>query len=246
MGILSEVGTEKLGALDASLRSAVSGCASLDVAAQRAADVLFEAFQASLALVRIYATVPYGRLPASIQTFVDRLAEAKQIRSAVKSDTPVLSLVGTRGVVSEWNDRRKSVGHVGIPLASSAFVESIPMVASLLNELGLGLKWVDTNAPGSVRSAAATATGVFFVADAATAVDSQGRKIIPAQDFVASFGVRSVFGVGAPFVDGTLAVMLLFTRETLDRAHAEPFVRLMKSFKLMATRVAVVNKQLFQ
>lgn len=233
--------------LEARLKKGLAGVSYLDDAAQKLTDLVFDELQPSLALARVYVTVPYGRLPSTNKAFVDALAEAKQIKSSVKPETLVLSLVGTRGARPAWNDRRQSQGHVGIPLATASFVESIPMVSRLLVELGLGLDWVDKSDVGILARAAGDGVGgVFFVEDAATATDKKGRKIIPAQDFVAENGVKTVFGVGTTFVDGTLATMILFTREKLARTQADLFAPLMRAFKLATTMTAVVKKQLMQ
>lgn len=49
----------------------------------------------------------------------------------------MLSLIASRGAEDDWNDIRKSRGHVGIPLVSQAFVMDIPMFSRLLQDLGV-------------------------------------------------------------------------------------------------------------
>jgi hypothetical protein len=141
-----------------------------------------------------------------------------------------LSLVGTHGRSPDWNDRRNSKGHVGIPLISSAFVDGIPMISRLLKELGVSLDWVDTQDPEIVEKMDRTA-GLFFVENAASATDHQGRKIIPAEDFVAEYNVKTVFGVGGGYASGQILVIVAFCRDDVPREIGARFVALRDAFK---------------
>ena len=131
---------------------------------------------------------------------------------------------------ADWNDRRKSKGHVGIPLISSAFVDAIPMISRLLKELGIPLDWVDTQ-DAEVIKKMNTATVLFFTANVAEATIQQRRKIIPEQDFVSGYNVKSVFGVGGGYAGGQMLVIVLFCRDLIPRAAAERFVALRDAFK---------------
>src|SRR4051812_14489559 len=95
----------------------LSNAKVLEEGAQKCAELIRQEFDQAIALARVYVTVPYSTLPETNRKWVDGLAASKQIR--VKDNTPVLSLVGTSGAKPNWNDRRKSEGHVGIPLASA-------------------------------------------------------------------------------------------------------------------------------
>src|SRR5512144_2112177 len=99
-----------------------------------------------------------------------------------------------------WNDRRNSQGHVGIPLATSDFIEAIPMMSRLLKELGMGLDWIDSNDTSMVARALGSSSGLFYVPDAALEIDAKGRKVIAGQDFVKTHGVKTVFGMGGAFI----------------------------------------------
>src|SRR5262249_32907792 len=159
-------------------------------------------------------TIPYHRAPHEIRSFVASLAQAKGVGAELHDATAILTLLGTRGVKPAWNDRRKSQGHVGIPLLSATVVDAIPMIARLLTELGVDLAWVDQKDQGIMAMAAATSVaGTFYVEDAATGVDRLERRIIPAQDFVAENGVHTVFGAGVTYVDGMLATLIVFAKE---------------------------------
>ncbi len=203
---------------------------SLEEAAQALATALHTQFQESVVLARVYFTVPFGALPATNKAFVQKLAESAEAASDLKATTPVLSLIGTAGQEVDWNDRRKSKDHVGIPLTSSAFVDAIPMISRLLKELGVPLDWVDTQDAEIVKKMD-RAAGLFFVENAAEATDHQGRKIIPAQDFVSGHNVKTVFGVGGGYAGGQIVVVVAFCRDLIPRASAERFVALRDAFK---------------
>lgn len=203
---------------------------SLEEAAQELTTALHTQFQESVVLARVYFTVPFGVLPATNKAFVQNLAESAGAASDLKPATPVLSLIGTHGQEADWNDRRKSKGHVGIPLTSSAFVDAIPMISRLLKELGVPLDWVDTQDAEIVKKMD-RAAGLFFVENAAEATDHQGRKIIPAQDFVSGYNVKTVFGVGGGYAGGQIVVVVAFCRDLIPRASAERFVALRDAFK---------------
>ncbi|MHC4166906.1 MAG: hypothetical protein ACYSWQ_08115, partial [Planctomycetota bacterium] len=58
----------------------------------------------------------------------------------------------------------------------------------------------------------------------AQAVDHQGRKIIPAQDFVEANDVKTVFGLAGGYPAGKMFVTaIVFCRETLEKTEAELF-----------------------
>ena len=116
----------------------------LEDAAQALATALHTQFDESVVIARVFVTVPFGDLPEDNKTFVKGLAEGAGSGTDLKPGTPVLSLVGTHGQESDWNDRRRSKGHVGIPLISSAFVGAIPMISRLLKELGVPIDWIDS------------------------------------------------------------------------------------------------------
>jgi hypothetical protein len=212
--------------------SGVSGVGSFEEAAQLYTESIYRAFKDSIVLVRLFVTVPYGELPTFNKNFVNSLSASKGISDLVNDQTLVLSLSGTSGEKTEWNERTKSDGHVGIPLVSSTFVDAIPMISRLLGQLGLGLEWIDRTDTQMVMEQMGSMSGLFYVSDAATEVDQKGRKVIVAQDFVSANGVRTVFGFGSGY-EGmkTFSVMILFLRETLDKAKAEQVASTMASFR---------------
>jgi hypothetical protein len=213
------------------VREDTKNCRTLEQAAQLLTDAIYEELGDSVVLARVFATVRFGELPEPNSAFVTDLAAANDIAPLINDDTLILSLLGTRGAKSEWNDRRTSEGHVGIPLASAAFVDKIPMISRLLKQVGLDLDWIDSRDADIVTKTLGDISGVFYVPDAAQAVDHQGRKIIPAQDFVEANDVKTVFGLAGGYPVGKMFVTaIVFCRETLDKAEAELFSPLIDAF----------------
>jgi len=207
--------------------------------AQEMTEALYSAFRPSLVLLRTFITVPYRRLPADIQRAVNDASQAQGVRDLLKPDTLVLTLASTAGRELAWNDRRWSRGHRGIPLISAQFVSSTPMVARLLQQMGVGLDWID-NSDLSLFDHS-VASRLFYVPDAAATVDAQRRKVIPDQDFVRAHGVKTVFGVGGSFVMNQSALMALiaFCSEPVPKGIASWFSTI--TTRLMARTFSTVQ-----
>lgn len=216
----------------------------LEEAAQAVTAAVHDQFKESVVLSRVFITVPFSNLPPANKTFVENLAKSAGGESGLKPTTPILSLVGTQGQESEWNDRRKSKGHMGIPLISSAFVGAIPMISRLLKELGVPLDWIDSHDSEIIKKTVGSSAGIFFVDDAATATDIEGRKIIAAQDFVSKYKVKSVFGTGEAYSGGEMLANILFCRDAVSRAAAERFIGLSNRFKSKSAPL-VESKKVF-
>ena len=204
----------------------IQGSNYLEEAAQALADVVHTRFDESIVISRVFVTVPFDDLPSSNREFVQNLADSAGAASDLKGTTPVLSLIGTHGREEDWCDRRKSKGHVGIPLISSAFVDAIPMISRLLRELGIPLDWVDSHDAEMIIEIIGSSVGLFFLENASEAKDDQGRNIIAAQDFVSSHGVKSVFGTGGAYPGGQMIVIVVFCSDILQRPNAEGFLPL--------------------
>lgn len=210
---------------------------SIEEAAQCVVDACFEEFKESVVLTRIFVSIPYGDLPESNRQFAKDFAVKMGNHEELNDQTPVLSLMGTRGVEATWNDRRSSEGHQGIPMISKETVEAIPMIAQMLKDLGLGIEWLSKSHDESVGESRGHTGGVFLVSDAGTSTDSQGRKIISSQDFVENYGVKTVFGNGARFnvhSNGFL-VSIFFTRQSLEKSTVRLFNSLLYLFKTVTT-----------
>jgi len=221
------------------IQSDLKNCARLQVAAQECARLLYEEFAESIVLARVFMTLPFKGLTPRGKAFVTELAGTKQIQHLLNDKTQVLSLLGTYGVRPEWRDRFQSRGHLGIPLLSASFIESIPMVSRLMSDMGINTEWFDVTEPDVLVKSLGRAAGVFYVRDARTWLDHRNRKIVSAQDFVEEHNVKTVFGLGGSYLNGNFVAVIIFTRETLEQAQAEAFMALVNTFKATTMRLAM-------
>lgn len=181
-------------------------------AAQRLTDEVFNALDGSAVLARFYVTERYGDLPDAVRQFALDIAQKRGVGHELRDGTPVLALAGTTGKEIAWCDRNRSQRHLAIPLTSSSLVDAIPMVAALLQQMGVGIDWLDKEDP-YVDVSTNRLGGNFYVRDASQATDLQGRKLIPAAEFVMKYDVRTVFGLGNAYADGRIGVLIVFCRD---------------------------------
>lgn len=203
---------------------------TLEEGAQALTEALYHNFEESVVLARVFATVSYGDLPDENEAFARRIAAETGAQGELRDNIPVLSLIGSYGVEETWRDRHDSVGHVGIPIISSPFIEKIPMMSRLLKELGVPVGWVDSHDTEMIVSAIGSTTGLFFVENAETGVDTEGRHIIIERGFVSEYAVKSVFGVGGGYPTGEIMFIVAFCRSQFPRAVAERFLTLAARF----------------
>ena len=215
----------------ASVEPEVDSAPSLEQAAQALASALHTRLRDSSALTRVFVTADLAVLPGEIRHFVEELADRSGARDRLRETTPVLSLIGTCGIDPRWSDRRRSEGHAGIPLISADFVDDIPMIASLLKDVGLPLDWMEHRGSNVIQRTIGQSAGLFFVENAALAIDEQGRKIIPAQDFVNEYCVGSVFGISGAYSGDEILVVIVFCTEQFSKAVVERFLPLVSLFK---------------
>jgi hypothetical protein len=225
-----------------SIEAAARNGETLQAVAQGCAEDVYSRYRDSLVLLRIYATVPYAETPQRVQQFARGITDAQGVTEMLQPGSIVLALLGTAGLEADWNDRLRSQGHLGIPLVNSDFVANLPMVASLMKDMGFGLEWLDRQDSSIVVKEVGRLARVFFVPDARTTVDSQGRKVVPASDFVDANGVRTVFGLGGAYLDGTFLAMIFFTREVLEKQQVEAFLPALNMLKLGTMKLVIAHK----
>jgi hypothetical protein len=209
----------------------ISHAQSLCVAAQRFTTLFVERFP-SVVLSRVFAVLPFERLPQSEQSIARGFAERVGTPALLGPKTPVLSLLGSRGALPAWNDRSSSAGHLAIPLLSKELVEGAPMIAQLLADLEVDLGCLDDGRPIASRRMLGSSNQCFYVGNAKEARDGRGRFIIPAQDFVADHAVDTVFGMAGSYLDGTIVVAISFTSESLDKLTVDRFPSIITHFKI--------------
>ena len=192
-------------------------------------DVLWAELEAedgapALALVRLYQTHAFGKLPEDLRTFARGILDEDP-----DAETRCLTLLATRGLEPDWNDRRKSEGHKAIPLPSVEFVRRLPMVAGLVEHLGLEIADIVRSSKHRIVELAQTTYGVFHVPVAA------GREYLPAQDFVAEHAIASALGYGGVLFSGDFFAVVIFSRVPVTSDVAET-IRILS----LATRVALM------
>jgi hypothetical protein len=187
------------------IRRLGDGAPAMDAAAQRVAEYLYGELDGA-ALVRLYKTHPFGRLPADVRAFVG---------TPVDDEVRCLTLLGTAGDDEAWNDRRRSRGHQAIPLPSEDVVRQLPMVLQLITQLGIDVSHVVRPDPVVVRELSQRTYDVFHVADA------ESSPYVPAKDFVREHGIRSALGFGGVLYTGDFYAVVLFSKVPVSADTAQ-------------------------
>lgn len=201
--------------------------APLAEVAQKCCDAFYETFEQSIVLVRLFVTIPFATLPESEQMFARGVLVRKQVTEPIVPTTPVMTLLGTRGIEKNWCDRQTSQQYRAIPLVSRLLVESMPMTAQLFRVLGSELGSKGPKESGIAEKAwGAGRAGLFYVEHAARTIDAQGRKIIAMQPFVEKYDVQTVFGAARAYRDDLFLVQLFFCRHPVSRERAREFLPL--------------------
>jgi hypothetical protein len=217
----------------------------LQGALQRFCELFYAAFP-DTALIRVFGTVPMGRLGSREREFVHDLIARESRGFELFEGDPILTLFGTRGIEPEWCDRKASRDHLAIPLSSEEFIAEIPMLSRLLSELGFTSIRARNGTWQFVSRLDASGDGLFFVGDARTATDERGRLIIPASDFVDRYGIRSVFGFGGEVATQSMMLaVIVFARTVLSREDAACFVPLFDRLR-SATESMLQRQALFE
>lgn len=208
------------------------GFKTAEEAAQGFTDVLYDYFSDSLVLLRLFITVRYDQLPEEDRRFVDGRGRATNTAHLIHGATPIFSLLGTRGNRPEWSDRRASAHFRCIPLASTAFVSSLSMLSRQFESVGLDLSLIDDwEAKVTSTGRADRFRGMLYIKDAGIDRDSQGRMIVPKQDFVAVSGVKTTFGFGSGYAGHpTLVTLFAFTNEYIEPAVVRPITTLLDHY----------------
>jgi hypothetical protein len=208
---LQHVTPNALAACGQHLQTLGEGATHRQAAAERVVSFVYENFrrgdtdEPGCVLVRCFQTCPYARLPLEYQFAADGLLDLSPSNRGMRC----LALLATRGSKLVWNDVATSIHHQCIPLPSVEVLNRAPMIARLLEQLGVPLESVvaPPDSPDFVLDQTPGGFNVFHVECAL------GSPAIPAQDdFVAPYNVQSVVGMGGVLPDGELFVVLLFTR----------------------------------
>lgn len=228
--LISKMTTTDLQKLYNAIQKNIDGSKTLEDAAQSFVTTIYNFLEDTIVLLRLFVTIKQNELPSNIQSFTKKLASTANVTLA--NDSYNLTLMGTMGVERDWHVRKRSQGHLGIPLPTKDFVQAIPMMSALLEQLGFDLGWI-RGEPEIVARKMGRMAGTFYVGDAATALDSKKRKIIAAQDFVSQYSVKTVFGVGGGYtLTDKFLTVICFCREHIEKERAiwfQGFANLFKS-----------------
>lgn len=223
--------------LRARLEPMLGAAPTVAEAAQRFVDTLRATFS-SVVLARLFAVLPLRRLPEAERAWAERFAVLASRPVPLDPATPVLTLLGTSGVMPGWTKRESSIGHLAIPLVDAQLVDGAPMIAELLTSLQVNVQKQAGGSAMELRRLAGGRDGRFYVADAQSSVDAKGRRIIAAGDFVAKHAVRTVFGMGGGYLGGELVAAIVFTNEQLTALEVDRFPSLIGTFKLGTAKLA--------
>jgi hypothetical protein len=202
------------------LRALGSAASSMETSANNIVQHLYnnvinsETTEKACALIRFYKTYPYGQLAYGLQEFASGIMGGTPKSQEMKC----LTMMATAGEHADWNSRSTSSGHRAIPLASADFVGGIPMIAQLVSQFGIEMGSVISPEPNVIGDLARQTFNTFHIADV---VDS---PYIPAQDdFVKSYGVKSVLGIGCVLSSGELFVVIMFSKVSIPASTASSF-----------------------
>lgn len=212
------------------IRREARAAPSLEQVAERVVRYLYEAFrdpatgEHQLALVRFYKTHPYRELEPDLRV-VARMALGTAPRD---EGLKCLTLLGSAGVESDWNDRRRSRAHRAIPLANASVLEHAPMISQLLEQMGMDVGRLLETDSSMLPDAEGRTYNIFYVENAA------GSPHIPAQtDFVTPYGIRSVVGFGG-MLRGELFAVIMFSRVPVPQTAAGRFRNIALEVKAVA------------
>lgn len=226
---LARFGLSDLTQMGASLRRLPAGACSMEEVAGRIVRTLHEELgsegsaQRACTLVRMFVTTPFSRLDDEQRRFASSLLG----ETAPSPEMKCLTLLATAGDRPEWNERRRSAGHLALPLPSAESVSRSPMIAQLIRQLGVEVGPLLSPDPRLLMDGRQHSFNVFHVEQAA------GSPFIPAQlAFVQPHGVESVLGFGGLLPPGELFATILFSRTPIGRETAELFRTLALNVKV--------------
>ncbi|MGA3209048.1 MAG: hypothetical protein ABSE05_14670 [Syntrophales bacterium] len=224
----------------------LSGFDAVEKVAQAFIDIVYEHFQKSLLLLRLFSSLPYSALPTQDQQLVNKKANDSGTMHLLKDRTPILTLLATRGQKPDWNERDKSQGFRCIPLVSRKYGASLSMLSMQFKSMNFDFsQFDDWNALIVKRGRADQYSGILYVREAGTDKDDQNRMVVPRQEFVADYGVKTALGFGGGYTSHpTIIILFAFTNEILSRPAAEPFTQLLEAYRSVSGKL-IENGRIF-
>jgi len=166
------------------------------------------------ALVRFFKTERFAALDAEQQEFALKAAGS----ATLEDDVRCLTLLATIGDEPEWSSPEQSRGHRAIPLTSVEMVEQAPMIAQLIEQLGLSVSTVVRPEAGLMLDTQGRKQNVF---DVPRALGSP--HIVAQEEFVRPYNIASVIGLGGLISTGDMFALILFSKVPISREVADLF-----------------------
>ena len=147
------------------LRTMGAGATSMEETANRMVRHLHDHLldgksgEQAFVLARLFKTHPYGDLDEELRAAARNMIGMPSPPPSMKC----LVLLATAGARPEWNSRRNSAGHRAIPLPSEQFVNRVPMVRQLVQQLGLEVKTLLQPDPQVIVDLTQKMYNVFYV-----------------------------------------------------------------------------------
>lgn len=160
-----------------------------------------------IALARLFLTKPFHELTVAAQA----RAQSYLGPQAATPDTTCLTLMATTGLETAWNAVQPDSRYLAFPLVSEEFVQQWPMFAQLLYQVGLPITKAASMPEDLLLEPHENRFNVFYVSEAA------GSRYVPAQDFVQTYGIRSVLGFGGLLPCGAVFIVILFTTVSVPK-----------------------------
>lgn len=158
-----------------------------------------------------------------------------ELKEKAKADSRYwLALMGTIGSEPDWCDRRKSKGHQVIPADSPV----TPMLQAAFAQIGLQFGQA-IDKPFLKNPEALEGSGRLGYFHVPVALNS---PYIPDQDFVKTYHIQSVIGIGSEFLGNSAQMTICFGRHPISAEKAEVFAFFNP---YMSTLLAVHNDHLW-
>ncbi|MDY6785146.1 MAG: PAS domain S-box protein [Cyanobacteriota bacterium] len=202
------------------LRQLGEGATSMEETSNRIVRYFYENLRSrdrpelDCALVRFFKIHPYGELEEPLQA----LARHEMDRGVLTPQTPCLTLLATAGQDARWNSRFSSRRHQAIPIVNEEAIAQLPMIARLIEQLGLEPKTIVQPQPEELLELHQKAFNAFYIPDACTSPDIPDKE-----NFVIPYAIQSVLGFGGLLPSGRLFATILFLKTQLPQSTAEMF-----------------------
>ena len=183
----------------------IKGLDAADDLAQAFIDIIYEYFQESLVLLRLFSSVPYAALAMQDKQLVNKKANDSGTAHLYNDGTPILTLLWVAGA----KDRLEQASQIsGVPVYSIG-IERIYMLRLCQCYPCNSKKWnliSDYLIHGICnriiprKGHADEYSGMLYVKHAGIDKDEQRRMVVPCQEFVAENNVKTVLGFGGGYL----------------------------------------------